>query len=40
MEAWRNLAAMYYCGDGVSKSEEMAKQIMKMLRELEGGKEN
>ena len=40
IEAWRNLAAMYYCGDGVPKSEEMAKQIMKMLRELEGSKEN
>eukprot|EP01034_Spumella_vulgaris_P030090 gene30090-37250_t len=27
-EAWRNLASMYYLGDGVPKSEETAKQIM------------
>ncbi len=30
-EAWRNLASMYYLGDGVPKSEETAKQIMSVI---------
>ncbi len=30
-EAWRNLASMYYLGDGVPKSEETAKQIMNVI---------
>jgi uncharacterized protein len=31
MDAWRNLAAMYFTGDGVPKSEETARQIMKVI---------
>lgn len=30
-EAWRNLAAMYYTGDGIPKSEETAKEIMRVM---------
>jgi TPR repeat protein len=30
-QAWRNLAAMYAIGDGVAKSEESAKHIMKVI---------
>jgi TPR repeat protein len=30
-DAWRNLAAMYYSGDGVPKSEDMAREIMKVI---------
>ena len=32
-EAWRNLAAMYFIGDGVPKSEETARHIMKVIFE-------
>jgi TPR repeat protein len=31
LEAWRNLAAMYYTGDGIPKSEETAKEIMRVM---------
>jgi TPR repeat protein len=34
ISAYRNLAAMYYCGDGVEKSETMAKDIMKTISSL------
>ena len=33
-EAWRNLASMYHLGDGVPKSEETAKQIMKIVKNM------
>ncbi len=33
-EAWRNLASMYHLGDGVPKSEETAKQIMKIIKTM------
>ena len=29
--AWRSLAAMYYLGDGVAKSEETAREIMRVI---------
>jgi TPR repeat protein len=31
LEAWRNLAAMYFTGDGIPKSEETAKEIMRVM---------
>lgn len=31
LEAWRNLASMYYLGDGVPKSEDTAKEIMRVV---------
>ena len=30
-EAWRNLASMYFLGDGIPKSEEIAREIMKTI---------
>jgi TPR repeat protein len=30
-DAWKNLAGMYYIGDGVPKSEETARNIMKVI---------
>ena len=30
-DAWRNLAAMYYLGDGVEQSEHTAREIMKVV---------
>ena len=30
-DAWKNLAAMYHIGDGVPKSEETAKEIMRVM---------
>lgn len=32
-EAWKNLASMHFTGDGVPKSEEIAREILKHLRE-------
>jgi hypothetical protein len=31
LEAWRNLAAMYFTGDGIPKSEETAKEIIRVM---------
>lgn len=33
MLAWRNLASMYALGEGVARSEQMAKHIMTTLRD-------
>lgn len=33
MLAWRNLASMYALGEGVPRSEQMAKHIMTTLRD-------
>jgi TPR repeat protein len=38
-DAWRNLAAMYFAGDGVPKSEDMAKEIMRVIFGVEEKKE-
>ena len=31
LDAWRNLASMHYLGDGVPKSVDLAKEIMKVV---------
>ena len=36
LDAWRNLASMYYIGDGVPKNEEVARQIMKVVFNKDG----
>ena len=39
-EAWLNLASMHYNGDGVPKSEALAREILAHVKKMEASDEN
>ena len=34
IDGWRNVAAMHLTGEGIPKNEQLAKQIMNMIKQL------